>query len=458
MVQTKAINEMPFKKWSDEVYELEAHGDKFYFSPTQAKVDSHPFEISRSLPTANSRTKKSKLVGLQLEMVHGCNLACSYCAVGQGNFLSGSSAPIKSKVITMEVIQQAVQWMFQTFDDLDSFEVLYYGGEPLLFPDIMEQSAEYIQAFCNERGVKSFFKVVTNGTIVNERILNTFSKYKMGVQLSVDGPPELHDAVRIYPSGKGSFHRIKKNFDEMMRYGNIDTHVLAVYKPGAKTIVQLVDEMEKWFPEVPIVVRMETPQCSSSYKLSEEQEIKMANDIIEEYKGVSMEIIKRLEQGLFLKSIQNLLNVFHSSFESTRKVSFAHRSCSVGNRLISVGPNGKVNPCHGFPMTGTRSMGTFKKEQTDVSRAHLDSIATMVDVDTRQPCSSCFARYHCGGYCSVVSEHKTGSISNAWTGHCHAIRAKSVYGLWLYQTIKDRFPEVITTLEMNDLVRYLRNN
>lgn len=451
---TQCFTEMDLGEIKKGIHQLDVVGETLYFSPVKGLVSTEIAEIEANEDYDSAKAKAvNRVTGLQLEMVHGCNLACSYCAVGQGNFNTPASVPLKHKVISLDTIKQSLNWAMENFEGTEFLEILYYGGEPLLFPEIVGSSANYISAFCMERGIKVGFKIVTNGTILNPHVLDIIDRHSMSVQLSVDGPPEIHDAIRIYPSGKGSFHKIKQGFDEMIKRKNIKPHVLAVYKPGDRSIVELVNEMERWFPGVPVIIRLETPQCSSSKTNSlskEEYERDLADKMAYQYKIAAHEIIDRLEKGGFLSDIQNLLHIFQSSFGSTRKHTFSHASCSVGDRLISVGPNGQVNPCHGYPMTNNRKLGQFSNTSSALDTRHLDEISAQTPVDLREPCSKCFARYHCGGYCSVVSENRTGSIKNAWTGHCNAIRARSAYGLWLYNTISNKYPSILTALNLRD--------
>jgi MoaA/NifB/PqqE/SkfB family radical SAM enzyme len=79
--------------------------------------------------------------------------------------------------------------------------ILVRGGEPFLFKGIME-----VLRHINEKGI--FLSVDTNGTLV-DRFADELSRISnMHITFSVDGPEEVHDAVRCE---KGSFQRIKQN-------------------------------------------------------------------------------------------------------------------------------------------------------------------------------------------------------------------------------------------------------
>jgi uncharacterized protein len=70
-------------------------------------------------------------------------------------------------------------------------EVQIAGGEPLLVPDVVESVAEQ----AHRLGV-SRISVQTNGIGIDERFIALVKRYRLGVGVSLDGPPATNDAVR----------------------------------------------------------------------------------------------------------------------------------------------------------------------------------------------------------------------------------------------------------------------
>jgi uncharacterized protein len=59
--------------------------------------------------------------------------------------------------------------------------------------------------------LNSILNLITNGTLIDKHI-DTIKKHNYRLQISLDGPKELHDKNRIYRgSDKGSFDDIIKN-------------------------------------------------------------------------------------------------------------------------------------------------------------------------------------------------------------------------------------------------------
>lgn len=83
--------------------------------------------------------------------------------------------------------------------------VLLRGGEPFLFPDIVEL-LEYI----NSKGI--FIAIDTNGTMLSRYAADIVRIGNIHLTISVDGPEQIHDAVR---GVKGCFSRIREGVERL---------------------------------------------------------------------------------------------------------------------------------------------------------------------------------------------------------------------------------------------------
>jgi MoaA/NifB/PqqE/SkfB family radical SAM enzyme len=83
--------------------------------------------------------------------------------------------------------------------------VLIRGGEPFLYPGVMEL-IEYLRA----KGVP--VSIDTNATLLNNYASDLVRIDGIELTVSVDGPEEIHDAVR---GAKGSFRRIERGLQKL---------------------------------------------------------------------------------------------------------------------------------------------------------------------------------------------------------------------------------------------------
>ena len=96
---------------------------------------------------------------------------------------------------------------------LDNLYLSWFGGEPLLALDIVEDVQRHVQALCREHpGIRVDTNMTTNAWRLNPAVFARL--LALGVddyQITFDGPPEHHDKKRVKANGKPTFERLWKN-------------------------------------------------------------------------------------------------------------------------------------------------------------------------------------------------------------------------------------------------------
>jgi uncharacterized protein len=141
-----------------------------------------------------------------------CNLACSYCFEGE--------LTKKSPRMSEEMIVAAFDSIPQIQDVHDNSGPPYitlFGGEPLLDTSYHHWAAEQILRRAYDRGYPS--TVITNGVDL-DKYVPLLRKYGCEeVQVSLDGPPAIHDQRRVFRNGKPTFHLIERSIDAAIEGG-----------------------------------------------------------------------------------------------------------------------------------------------------------------------------------------------------------------------------------------------
>ena len=70
---------------------------------------------------------------------------------------------------------------------------------------------EYIEEEAAKRRITVSYSITTNGTIMNDEILEWFINNRVHLKLSIDGTMEIHDRNRKTKFGIGSYRNIIKN-------------------------------------------------------------------------------------------------------------------------------------------------------------------------------------------------------------------------------------------------------
>lgn len=143
------------------------------------------------------------LYQITLCVSNDCNLRCKYCYAQGGNY------GMQRQLMTFETAERFIDFCVCHFKSIKY--ILFFGGEPFLNYKIIEYVCE---SFQQKSLINAFplpkFAVVTNGTILNDRILNVIKKYISLVTISIDGNKQINDLNRIYSNGKGTYDDISK--------------------------------------------------------------------------------------------------------------------------------------------------------------------------------------------------------------------------------------------------------
>ncbi len=143
-------------------------------------------------------------------LTYDCNLKCPYC------FLSDLQEKGKDWLNTV-IDDEHIDRIFEVATKLDGSSrgrLCLYGGEPLLTKN--KPVVEKILQKGSNLGYT--FSIATNGTSV-ERFLDVLTDYPVALQITIDGPKEIHNTRRIKKDGTGTFDEIIKGVDAAVEAG-----------------------------------------------------------------------------------------------------------------------------------------------------------------------------------------------------------------------------------------------
>ena len=145
-------------------------------------------------------------IGLSICPTLGCNFDCPYCF--QDHLAGKMTSEVQDDVISLaERMMDAAE-----VKDLD---ITWFGGEPLLYPDVIESLSERLMALVEARGGNYTAMVISNGYYLTQENVNMLARCKVDlVQVTIDGLGATHDATRHLRGGGPTFERIAGNLRE----------------------------------------------------------------------------------------------------------------------------------------------------------------------------------------------------------------------------------------------------
>ena len=127
--------------------------------------------------------------------------------------------------MSWEVAKKAIDYFCSHSQDRDVYNISgkfmskekpdmsFYGGECLVNFNLIKKSVEYIKSI----NKSIHFRIDTNGTMIDEKIMKFLIENDITLQVSIDGPLEEHDKYRVFKNGNGSFNLIIKNLQKLQK-------------------------------------------------------------------------------------------------------------------------------------------------------------------------------------------------------------------------------------------------
>jgi uncharacterized protein len=111
--------------------------------------------------------------------------------------------------------------------DISNLTITMHGGEPLLMgKDFFEEALSMQSEILGESQVST--NVQTNLTSLDDKWIDIIQRNRIGMGTSLDGTQDIHDAVRCYPDGRGSYERVCKGI-AMLNEAGIKVGGIATY-------------------------------------------------------------------------------------------------------------------------------------------------------------------------------------------------------------------------------------
>lgn len=142
-------------------------------------------------------------VSLTICPTMGCNFDCPYCFE---NHVSGKMPPD----VQDDVVGLAERMM--EVSGAKALRVTWFGGEPLLAPDVIESLSALLARAANARGATYEADIITNGYLLTGDVAALLKRaHVTRAQVTLDGIGGAHDATRHLAGGEGTFARIVEN-------------------------------------------------------------------------------------------------------------------------------------------------------------------------------------------------------------------------------------------------------
>jgi uncharacterized protein len=345
-----------------------------------------------------------------------CNLSCIYCFERNNESLSGNNI----KFMDSKTAERSIDFLINISNDNNNLHVCFFGGEPLLNFKILKHTVLYAERLGDILNKKFFFSLTTNATLLRDEVISFLIKHKIRILISLDGDLQTHNANRPFSNGTGSYSQIIKNLKKL-RKNKFD------YSARATVTLKDINNINSNYKHL---LSLGFNNIHFEHALGKNGNFQINSDI-------DIEVIKKQYYLIAKKIISN--------YKSGRKFSFTpitksigniisglkmNYSCFIGRGYLAIDVDGDIYLCHRLVGNRTFIMGNVMDDSYDTK--WFDIIHNEMDVDDREKCSICWAKYLCGGGCYALNYENNQDIRIPLENYCKIIKYSIEMALMIY--------------------------
>ncbi len=336
-----------------------------------------------------------------------CNLRCKYCFVDKTGVSDEEAPPM-----TYEMGARVVDVLDEGLKNVKAIRIHLYGGEPFTNP----AAVEGMVARAAEKAPGRFgFIATTNGTILSDRVIDIIKKSKMIIQLSLDGPMDLHDGCRLHADGSPSHEKVIKFLETLREKTSSYITTAAVIRSGSR-LLHVTDYM-RTLPVNSIKAQAVRLPNDSPYALTQEEWKLYKEDLM----TIAHKVIAEIEAGMSPVD-DRFNNRLLQMLSNTGRPKF----CDAGQTNFGITPNGDIRSC--ILLTAPEDLlGHINDPDPQVWRQKgMEWRAAPVE----EKCNSCYYLNLCGGGCPAT-------LSVCGTEECSIVAAECDATKLVFDHFKD---------------------
>ena len=349
--------------------------------------------------------KSNEVKALCIHICHDCNFRCRYCFADEGAYHS------KRESMNLETAKAAVDFLIENSGKRKVLEMDFFGGEPLMNLDVLKATVAYAKEQGAKAGKKFLFTTTTNALLLDDETIRFFNEEMENVVLSLDGRPEVHDAIRKTVNGKGTYAFIIDKIKKFVQMRGTKSY----YVRGTFTAKNL-----DFSNDVVFLAKEGFDSISMEPVVTDLDDLKITEQhlpaIEAEYENLCEKYLQMHERG-------EGFNFFHFNIDLEGGPCLSKRvsACGAGNEYFSVLPNGDLYPCHQFASDKEFYMGNV---WDGITQPQIRERFKNSCLFTRKKCGDCFAKFICSGGCNANNYHFCGDIDTPYEMTCAMMKKR----------------------------------
>lgn len=343
-----------------------------------------------------------------------CNYRCTYCferELQNGLKRPSSSVAYPKSNVSMDArfvpaIYYAIGKLWDKHNTPASLmkkHIILYGGEPL------DKKNSYVVKNIVQMGKALGFKfsAITNGHDLDEYIECLGSDGIGELQISIDGPPAIHDRRRISVDGSSSFHKIAKNIRIALERTDVLFHLRVHLDNGN---IGAAEELFDFFRSEGFLDHPRfTIYGNTVYRTDSSRNVfveRSQRELFEAVLNRTVEATNVFFSGPSIAIFNSLMETMTKNLPYRLRGSYC--AANTGNYIFA--PDWKIYSCWESVGKDCSHIGSFDETgAVTLSGTKMESWFSR-KVSEIPECSECTYALLCGGGCAQFAEYNTGSI------------------------------------------------
>ena len=338
------------------------------------KLQNLSASLSKSYSCA--QTPSIKITHIALNVAERCNLRCTYCYAGDGDYGNDS-------LMSLTTAQKAIR----SFANPDyPLHISFFGGEALLNFSLIQDVVNW----CSEQKETFRYSLTSNGVLLNEKHLEFFKKHSFHLKVSYDGKS-------LQTTQRTQNPNLTRNLEDKLLKFEHALHELRSFelrmtlsREGLSSTTQnILDTLTSYN------YRVNYARVSSQHPKHQftQEDVQTLQTLL---KQTVTHLLEKEDWDALMRlgNLKTLLRKFQEGEQGP--------FCGAGLNYLSVSTRGRFYLCHRFTEDEEECLGDLEHGLDP------DKVARIVELRSarKEPCSSCWMRKMCQGGC--FHEHKMG--------------------------------------------------
>lgn len=350
-----------------------------------------------------SQNSEDYIKAVCLNITHDCNLRCKYCFADEGKYHGAR------KVMSPEIGKKSIDFVIAHSGPRRNIEIDLFGGEPLIAVKEIKEIITYAREQEKIHNKVIRFTMTTNGTLLNEEIMEFMDKEMGNIVLSIDGRKSVNDNMRTKVDGSGTYETILPKIIDMVEKRDKSK---AYYVRGTFTrenldfyndIKHLADLGFKEISVEPVV-------------LGDDHDLSLRKEdlptIFENYDKLYNDMYDRYKKG-------NEFKFYHFNIDLQGGPCVYKRisGCGAGHEYIAITPEGDIYPCHQFVGNNDFRIGSIYDEDNKINW-EISKTFKEAHIYNKPVCRECWAKFYCSGGCQANNYNFNGDMNTPYEVGC----------------------------------------